>query len=230
MPLPESEGHLEPKAVDEFADRLDKAKALAIGPGLGRGPHAAAVVRRALDTGLPIVIDADGLWALSDVLKDEPNVLRDRAQPTILTPHGGEFAQLAGRAADDDRIADVREHAHRWGAVVHLKGRRAMTAAPDGTVWVNTTGNPGAATGGTGDVLTGIVGSLLAQGVDAPAAMWAGAHLHGLAADAAASRVGMRAMTSVDLADSIGAGLRAVARARTARGALRTVISAEANR
>lgn len=224
VPLPEAEGQLEAKAVDEFADRLDRCRALAIGPGLGRGPRAVAVVRRALDVELPVVIDGDGLWALAEVMASEPEVLKERSDPTVLTPHTGEFALLAGRPADADRVAHVRESSARWGAVVHLKGRRPITAAPHGTVWVNPTGNPGAATGGTGDVLTGIVGSLLAQGVTPEAATWAGAFLHGMAADIAAARLGQRALRAADLPEALPRALLEVGRAVHGLGRLRTVL------
>jgi len=224
VPLPEAEGQLEAKAVDEFADRLERCKALAIGPGLGRGPRAVAVVRRALDVELPMVIDGDGLWALAEIMRDEPDVIRERAHPCVLTPHSGEFSYLAGSAPRDDRVNHTREASDRWGAVVHLKGRRAITAAPDGTVWVNTTGNPGAATGGTGDVLTGIVGSLLAQGAAPEAAMWSGAFLHGTAADVVASRLGERALRASDLPEALPQALRYVERSRFVTGKIRTVL------
>ncbi len=222
--LPDVEGQLEAKAVDEFADRLEKCKALAIGPGIGRGPRAVAVVRRALDIDLPLVIDGDGLWALAEVMKDEPDVLRAREHGTVLTPHTGEFSFLAGRGVADDRISDVRGRADEWRAVVHLKGRRAITASPIGNVWVNPTGNPGAATAGSGDVLTGVVGSLLAQGMMPEAATWAGAYVHGLAADVAAARVGPRGLVSGDLPDGVAQALRIVERAVHDTGRIRTVI------
>jgi len=224
VPLPESEGQLEAKAVDEFADRLERCRALAVGPGLGRGPRAIAVVRRAIDVPLPLLIDGDGLWALAEVLQDEPDALRTRGHGTVLTPHGGEYAFLAGRKTSDDHVNDARSLASRLHATVHLKGRRAVTASPMGTVWINTTGNPGAATGGTGDVLTGIVSSLLAQGMVPDGAAWAGAYLHGLAADVVASRIGRRSLAASDLPDSLGHAFRIVARATHNVGRLRTVL------
>ena len=224
VPLPEAEGQLEAKAVDEFSDRLARCRALAIGPGLGRGPRAVAVVRRCLDVELPLVIDGDGLWALAEVMKDEREALRNRPQPTVLTPHSGEFAFLAGRPPYEDRIADVRKAAAAWGAVVHLKGRRAITVSPRGDVWVNTTGNPGAATGGTGDVLTGIVGSLLAQGMTAESATWAGAYVHGLTTDIVASRTGERSLRAGDLPEVLPRAFAQIARSTHATGKLRTVL------
>jgi NAD(P)H-hydrate epimerase len=224
VPLPAVEGQLDEKALDEFADKLEKCRALAIGPGLGRGPRAVGVVRRALDVELPLVVDGDGLWALAEVLKDDRGALRRRTAGTVLTPHTGEFAFLAGRPPADDRISDVRERADEWSAVVHLKGRRAITASPHGDVWVNTTGNPGAATAGSGDVLTGIVGSLMAQGMMPEAAMWAGAYVHGLAADLAAGRLGERSMAAGDIAASLPRALGVIGRSVHAGSGLRTVI------
>lgn len=224
VPLPEVEGRLDAKAVDELGDRLERCRALAIGPGLGRGPQAVGVVRRALDVPLPLVVDGDGLWALGEILRDEPDVLSTRTHATVLTPHSGEYAYLAGDPPGSDRVTATRELADRLGAVVHLKGRRAVTAAPGGMVWVNTTGNAGAATGGSGDVLTGISGSLLAQGVGAADAMWAGAYLHGLAADIVANRIGRRSLAARDLPDALPHALRDVERHRRRATAIRTVL------
>lgn len=226
IPLPEVEGRLDAKGVDEMGDRLDRCRALALGPGLGRGPQAVALVSRALDVDLPLVVDGDGLWALGEILREEPDALDARREATLLTPHSGEFGYLTGRPVSDDRVADVRDAAQRWGAVVHLKGRRALTADPSGDVWVNTSGNPGAATGGTGDVLTGIVGSLLAQGVSSPAAMWAGAYLHGAAADVVAARLGQRPLAARDLPEALPSALHQVGRAVRSSDNLRTVLEA----
>ena len=225
VPLPEVEGHLDAKAVDEFGDRLERCRALAIGPGLGRAPQAVAMVRRALDVRLPIVVDGDGLWALGEILRDEPDILRTRSHEAVLTPHTGEFAYLGGDASAD-RVEAVRGAAARLGAIIHLKGRRAITASPQGTVWVNATGNPGLATGGSGDVLTGVVGSLTAQGVPPVDATWAGTFLHGLAGDIAATRIGRRPLAARDIPDSLPSALREVERAVPRSGRLRTVVPA----
>jgi NAD(P)H-hydrate epimerase len=223
VPLPEVEGRLDAKAVDEFGDRLERCRALAVGPGLGRGPQAVALVRRALDVGLPVVVDGDGLWALGEILGEEPDLLAEREYATVLTPHSGEFGYLGGDTEATDRVAAVRDLAERLGAVVHLKGRRALTAWADGTVWVNTSGNPGLATGGTGDVLTGIVASLIAQGAVATDATWAGAYLHGLAGDVAAGRLGRRSLAARDVPEALAAALREVHRMQRPSGTIRTV-------
>jgi NAD(P)H-hydrate epimerase len=224
VPLPEAEGQLEAKAVDEMSDRLQRCRALAVGPGMGRGPRAVAVIHRALDVPLPLVVDGDGLWALAEILKDEPRALADRAHPTVLTPHGGEFAFLTGTRPAQDRVAAARDAARMLGAVVHLKGARAVTATPDGGVWVNTTGNPGEATGGSGDVLTGIVGALVAQGAGPVAATWAGAYVHGLAADIVAARTGERSLQASDIPEALGRAFDIVERSRPDKPRLRTVL------
>jgi len=224
VPLPEAEGQLEAKAVDEMADRLQRCRALAIGPGMGRGPRAVAVVRCALDVDLPLVIDGDGLWALAEILRDEPDLLRNRPHETVLTPHGGEYAFLTGERPPADRVSAARDAALELGAVVHLKGRRAVTASREGGTWVNTSGNPGAATGGTGDVLTGIVASLLAQGCGGVASTWAGAYLHGLASDIVAARSGARSLAASDLPRALGAAFKIVGRSTPRRARLRTVL------
>jgi NAD(P)H-hydrate epimerase len=134
------------------------------------------------------------------------------------------FAYLGGAATADDRVAAVRNMAARLRAVVHLKGRRAITASPAGTVWVNTTGNPGQATGGTGDVLTGIVGSFVAQGAKPEEAMWAGAYVHGLAADITAGRIGRRPLAASDIPEALPFALRHIERTVRRSGPIRTVL------
>jgi NAD(P)H-hydrate epimerase len=225
VPIPDLEGQLDAKSVDELGERIERAGAVACGPGIGRGPVGVGLVRRVLEVPRPLVLDADGLWALGEILREDAGALRSRPAPTVLTPHQGEFDHLLGGQAFPDRLTAVREAAARWDAVVHLKGRRALTAAPDGRVWVNPTGNPGMATGGTGDVLTGVVSALVARGLDAATATWAGAWLHGTAGDVAAAMFGPAPMSAGDVADALP---RAFARLRwetPAAGTLRTVLA-----
>jgi NAD(P)H-hydrate epimerase len=153
----------------------------------------------------PMVLDADALNALVPWAE---NVVGSREHPLILTPHPGEMARLTGKTISDilhNRVTMAREFATLHGVILVLKGSRTLVAAPDGEVYVNPTGNPGMATGGTGDVLTGIIAGLLAQKADAPlAATIAAVYLHGLAGDLAAAKLGIRAMIATDITAHLG--------------------------
>ena len=165
---------------------LDRASALVVGPGLGRGAPAAAGVRQVVAAApLPVVVDGDGLTALGTGLSE---VVRQRSAATIVTPHDGEFTRLSGRAPGDDRIAAARELARDTGTIVLLKGPTTVVAHPDGRVRLSTSGDARLATAGTGDVLSGIVAALAAQGLDPFLATAAGAWLHGRAAEAGPAR------------------------------------------
>jgi len=178
LPLPETaSGSLAAEAIGAVTDAAAGAHALAIGPGLSRDPQTTAFVRALVrEAAVPVVLDADALNAFAG----EHAALADRKAEAVLTPHLGELARLLGRAASD-RLAEARALALEVDAVALLKGTRSVIAAPDGSVRVNPTGSPALATAGTGDVLTGTIGGLLARGVEPYAAAWAGAYLHGLA-------------------------------------------------
>ena len=187
------------------------ADVLAVGPGLGVGNGPRALVRGLVErTPGPLVLDADAL----NVLADDPTVLgarRDRE--TVVTPHPGEMARLAGTTTTDvqgNRIDYARACATEHGVHVVLKGARSILATPDGAVFINPTGNPGMASGGTGDVLTGVVAAWWAQLRDPAAAMTVGVHVHGLAGDLAVERVGETALTASDLAAQLGAAVTAL--------------------
>jgi NAD(P)H-hydrate epimerase len=166
--------------ADTVLEAIGREHAIVIGPGLGTGDATQKGVRKVLaHTDLPAVVDGDGLTALG---ADAAEVLRDRAAATVLTPHDGEYERLAGHPPPADRFAAARELAAATGAVVLLKGSVTVIAAPDGTVEVVTAGDSRLATAGTGDVLSGIIGALLAQGVVPLEAAAAGAWLHGRAA------------------------------------------------
>lgn len=176
--------------------------ARALGPGLGATPRTRALVEAALASSTPLVIDADGL----NVLGGEPEVLAVAAGPVVVTPHGGEAARLLGRAVprdDEGRIAAARELARRARAVCVLKGPGSVVT--DGErVHVNATGNPGMATAGAGDVLTGVLAAYLAgvhgdPGYGVFDAVAAGVHVHGAAGDLAAAEVGRRGLVASDL-------------------------------
>ncbi len=167
-------------AVTDALRDVERFKAVVVGPGLGRDEQVAAGVRELVATApVPLVLDADGLNALAGDL--EP--LRARRAPTVVTPHAGESRRLAGEPVGGDRIVAARRLAERAGAVVLLKGPATVIAEPAGRTAINPTGGPWLATAGTGDVLSGIVGALVAGGTDAFDAAAAGAWLHGRAAD-----------------------------------------------
>jgi hydroxyethylthiazole kinase-like uncharacterized protein yjeF len=186
-----------PRDEARLRPTLGRCRAAAIGPGLSQRPPALAFASRILSSvRLPLVVDADGLAAVS-----APR----RAGPTLLTPHEGEMAALLGRtreAVASDREGAAREAARRFASIVILKGRRSVVT--DGRrLELNRTGNPGLATAGTGDVLTGILVALLGQGFDPWAAARLGAHLHGRAGDLAAARVGPISMIASDVIDAL---------------------------
>jgi NAD(P)H-hydrate epimerase len=161
--------------------QLDRCQALVVGPGLGRSETTTAAVRALVaQAEIPTVVDADGLHALGG--PDEArSVLPSRPAPTILTPHAGEFARLAGRPVSDDPVADARSLAEATATVVLLKGPTTVVANPAGEVLLVTSGSPRLATAGTGDVLSGVIGAFLAAGLDPfRAAAFAG-HVHGAA-------------------------------------------------
>lgn len=172
---------------------LRRATVVAIGPGLGRSRWAQGLFTAVLDTKLPLVVDADAL----NLLAAEP-VARGN---WVLTPHPGEAARLLGsasQAVQADRFSAVAQLAQRYRAVAVLKGAGTLVQAEDGAVWLCDRGNPGMATGGMGDVLTGVIAGLAGQGLPLAEAAWAGVHLHAVAGDAAA-RDGERGMLALDL-------------------------------
>ncbi|MBM4300274.1 MAG: NAD(P)H-hydrate dehydratase [Deltaproteobacteria bacterium] len=172
---------------------------VALGPGIGTHPETRELVERlAPDLSCPMVIDADGI---NNLAGDYPG-LKDAAGPRILTPHPGEMARLVGLttpAVQARRLDLARETAARLGVTLVLKGAQTVVAAPDGRASLNSTGNPALASGGTGDVLTGLIGGFLAQGLTPWDAARLGVYLHGLAADFFVSRRGPRGMIAGDL-------------------------------
>lgn len=179
--------------------------ALACGPGLGADTVAQSALSAALDAPLPLVLDADALNLLAADVRF-PGRLGHRSVPTLLTPHPAEAARLLGStvgAVQSDRIASAIAIAQRYRSLVALKGCGTVIAVPDGRWWINTTGNPGMATAGSGDVLTGLAAALLAQGWPALEALLAATHLHGAAGDALVdSGVGPVGMCASELIDA----------------------------
>jgi hydroxyethylthiazole kinase-like uncharacterized protein yjeF len=184
IPLKETaEGAIDSSHID-FEALLDKMTVLAIGPGLGQSPDAEAFVLKILEKAqVPLVFDADAL----NILAKHPEKIDGRGRTMVLTPHPGEMARLAGISTKEvqaNREPLAREFAVRHGVTLVLKGWRTLIAHPDGSMGINTTGNPGMAKGGSGDILTGIVAAMVAQHPDRVAdAVNAAVYLHGLAAD-----------------------------------------------
>jgi ADP-dependent NAD(P)H-hydrate dehydratase / NAD(P)H-hydrate epimerase len=184
IPLPDQgTGLLPEEAFDAVVRAADAKQALALGPGLGTASHTRNLTVRIIrEIDLPMVIDADGL----NNLVGHVDHLKNRKNATILTPHPGEMARLTGLSTAEiqlDRLAAARRLAEETRTHVVLKGARTVVAEPDGRAWINPTGNAGMAAGGMGDVLTGAIAGLLAQGCPASQACRAGVYLHGLAGD-----------------------------------------------
>jgi NAD(P)H-hydrate epimerase len=207
-------GLITEEAVERVREAAQGKAVLAIGPGLGQEPATAAAIRRiVLETPLPVVADADAVNAFAGQAGD----LKNRPDATVLTPHPGELARLLGLKTSeiqDDRVAAARRAAATTGAIVVLKGSLTLVASPDGDVWINPTGNPGMATGGSGDVLTGLVAGLIAQresfALDVVDAVKLAVYLHGLAGDLAAARMGEQALAAGDLLEFLPAAFAAL--------------------
>lgn len=206
FPLPcDAQGRLTAEALPEVEARLERMSCLAIGPGLGRSAGVTEFVQGALAASrVPTLVDADALWALSRDMSS----LEDAACPLVLTPHEGEFAMLGG-LLDGDRVASARRFASRWGCTLVLKGSGSVVAFPDGECYVNQTGNPGMARGGSGDVLTGLMAAMLCQ-LPFRDAVRAAVYLHGLAGDMAAGELGEYGMTPTDMIRLLPAALKTV--------------------
>jgi NAD(P)H-hydrate epimerase len=194
FPLPEEDGRLCEKALPEILSQLSKMDAVLVGPGLGNSPQTFRVTKAVLEAFPgPVVVDADGI----NVLAGHMDILRGRQGPTILTPHAGEFARIGGDHKADKAEAAVR-FAKENGCILLLKGHG--TVITDGvTVYRNPTGNPGMAVGGSGDVLAGILVSLLGQGLPPLEAAACAAWLHGAAGDLCAGEIGQYGMLPSDM-------------------------------
>jgi NAD(P)H-hydrate epimerase len=202
-----ADGALDEAAVEGLGEAVEWADVLAVGPGLGRAPGTGAFVRRLLRTApdAAVVLDADGLFALSPFTAEFR-----RSAPFVLTPHPTEFARLTGAAAPTtaaERAEQAFAFAHAFGCVLLLKG--SGTLVSDGSrLYTNRTGNPGMGTGGSGDVLAGVIAALLAQGLTAFDAAALGAWAHGRAGDHGAMRLGQTALTATDLIDHLPAAFK----------------------
>ena len=230
LPLPETEaGSLADSAAASILEFAEKTKSvMAIGPGLSQHPETVSLVHKLVQakSAFGRVIDADGLNALAQtIISHDAGVAGDRPTPyasgtvargpvpralsntnTVLTPHPGEMARLIGkpiRAIEADRIDTAQQFAQEQGVTLLLKGAPTVTACPDGSLWLNSTGNPGMATAGMGDVLTGIIAGLMAQGLSGETAAVLGSYLHGLAGDIAAESLGTHGLIARDVLNAV---------------------------
>jgi ADP-dependent NAD(P)H-hydrate dehydratase / NAD(P)H-hydrate epimerase len=198
--LPEDRGSLTAEAVEPAMKAIRRADAVVLGPGLGRGEGAQAFVRAMYErVDVPLVVDADGLNALAGVFRDE---LPQRRWPTVLTPHAGELGRLLGLESGEvgaHRLAHAREAAAHARAIVVLKGDDTLVAAPTGRVAISPGGAPGLATAGTGDVLSGVLGAMLAKGLAPAHAACAAVHVHLRAGQLAAEPHGPDAVIASDV-------------------------------
>ncbi|MBE0564433.1 MAG: NAD(P)H-hydrate dehydratase, partial [Krumholzibacteria bacterium] len=214
-------GTIAPLGRAAFASLLGARRAVALGPGLGDDPATDGWVSDLLgNLDRPCVVDADGLGAFAR-LGQEPRFAHDQV---VLTPHAGELARLVGRTSADVRegaVALAAELAARWQCVLMLKGSPTVIAAPDGRVFINASGDDALARGGSGDVLTGLVGGLLAQGLGALEAALLGAYVHGLAGTLAAQGQSTRAVLVREIAGALGPVFEAMEKEASADAALR---------
>ncbi len=215
-PLPETEtGSLHSKAIETLDPWLNWSHVLALGPGLSTHPETRAFVHAFLrKADKPLVIDADGI----NNLAGEFDLIQNYPSDLVFTPHVGELSRLTGVSQKDilhNRVQITRESAQKLRAVVLLKGAPTLIASPEGTVYFNVTGNPGMATAGSGDVLTGLIAGFLAQGLSGLQAALTGAFVHGMAGDLAAETLGQRGIIAGDILNAVPEALRLLASAKS---------------
>jgi NAD(P)H-hydrate epimerase len=198
----EPDGSVSADAWDVLEAELEGFDAIALGPGLSTAPGAAALARRVvLESPVPVVADADAVTAFAGRAAE----MATRAMPGVITPHTGEFGRLFGMPASEvlqDRLGLVRKAAVETGGVILLKGPRTLVAGPEGDVWVNPTGGPSLATGGSGDVLTGVIAALVARGLGPAEAAAAGAYVHGRSGEIV-GRLSSEGSTASDIAGAV---------------------------
>jgi len=203
-PLPETEnGIIGESSFNKIMDLLSGKRCLAIGPGLGEAAETKKLVHRIIkESPVTIVLDADGL----NNIAGSTEILKEAKAPLILTPHPGEMARLMDSTADlvqKNRITCARKFAEKFNVHIILKGTKTIIAHPEGNIFINPTGNPGMASGGMGDVLTGIIAGLVAQGFSPESAAHAGVYLHGAAADMLAEKIGPFGYLSTEVMNAI---------------------------
>jgi len=198
-----SEAFISLEALPALENLLGIVSVVTIGPGMSRYREANAILRFVLEkSGIPILIDADGLNAL----EGDAAILKNRQVPIVITPHPGEMARLTGLSIDEiqlNRLDIARRYAIDWGVTVVLKGNKTVVASPGGDAFINITGNAGMATAGSGDILSGIISGFIAQGMRPQSAAVAGVYVHGKAGDRAAETTGQRGLVAGDLLDNL---------------------------
>ncbi len=208
QPFQDIDGFLTAKDSERILNELENKDALAIGPGLGQHPETLKLIETLIkECNIPMVIDADGI----NLLAEKPKILEDKKAPIILTPHPGELSRLTGLSTKEingKRLETALEWAKKLDVILVLKGAGTITATPEGKAYVNPTGNPGMASGGSGDVLTGIIGALLAMGIEAEKAAYAGVFLHGLSGDIAKEVTGEYSLTASDMIEALSVVLK----------------------
>ncbi len=201
--LESSDSPMTEATIKALRELIKAKRAIALGPGCSTHPATAELLLRVMaEAEQPLVVDADAI----NILAQNPDAAQDINVPMVLTPHPGEMARLANtdvRTVQADRVSIARAQAERFQAVVVLKGAHTIIAAPDGSLFINPTGNPGMASGGVGDALTGLIGSFISQGHDSLEAACVGVYLHGLAADHAAKTRGERGLVTSDLIEAL---------------------------
>ncbi len=210
VPLADADGAFAPEAADQIWDLVSASDVVACGPGLSQGPGPQTLVRRLIaECPRPLVLDADALNIMAGFSGGVPAA----RSPLVLTPHPGEMARLVHAKIEEiqrHRLQVARVTAERFHAVIVLKGARTVVAEPGGEAVVVPTGNPAMATGGMGDVLTGVIAAFIGQGLSPFVAAWVGAYLHGLAGDLAVRARGPAGILAREVADAVPEALRAV--------------------
>lgn len=203
-------GTLDAAAWLGIEEIMESKKSIVFGPGLSSNDNIKDILQNLLENAkVPLVIDADGLNALAQNI----DVIKSAQTPVILTPHPGEMARLLGISTESvqaDRIGSALQAAAKLNSIVVLKGAATVIALPQGTVYINSTGSPALATAGTGDILAGIIGGFLAQGIGPVEAAYLGVYVHGLAGDLAAEDKGMRGVMAGDVLDMVPYALRSI--------------------
>ena len=203
MPLKSVNGHISYEATNEILEKAKKSDAILVGPGLGTSDDAKKTVEElVLKSTIPLILDAD---AINCVAKNI-NILNKSKCDIILTPHTVEFSRLTGLSVEEiekNRIGTSLEFAKKYGVTLILKGPRTIVTSPDGMQYINITGNPGLSTGGSGDVLSGIVASFVARGINSSTACAMAVYLHGICGDIASSVLGEESVIATELLNCI---------------------------